>query len=471
MGKRLGVGLLCLLLFGGCGGKDMYYVETIGEVAGIGNEAQAYAEDKTRKKDAEYENLEAASSISGEYYYEEGTGKQSAAGEGMSNAVVEIISETAQDMGQKDEINSSILETPGTKTVDLSFFSKMLPGSEVRRMIEMVVYPELPYLNELPLTDGDRKAIEARRNLEGIPPAVEVSFGVLTDNTSVRSFPTWDKSSSEIGSMAFDYFQQTMLTVGEGVAVLHRTADGIWCFVQGETYSGWIETASVAFCSQAEMLNLSRPQQVLVALDQMKLENKNIRMGTVFALENVKEQYYTVRMPSKSEDGTLRIQYVQISKSEPVHEGYLPFEWNLILEQAGKLKGMPYGWGDTGGNMDCSSTMCSVYKCFGIRLPRDTSGQSLMCGIQLEGLAAEEKQEILRGLKPGTLLYMPGHVMMYLGEEEGEPRILHNVTAYSENGDTIYAQQCCITGLDIMRMNGESYWDSLTGAWELCTEP
>ena len=177
------------------------------------------------------------------------------------------------------------------------------------------------------------------------------------------------------------------------------------------------------------------------------------------------------RQPSKSEDGTLRIQYVQISKSEPVHEGYLPFEWNLILEQAGKLKGMPYGWGDTGGNMDCSSTMCSVYKCFGIRLPRDTSGQSLMCGIQLEGLAAEEKQEILRGLKPGTLLYMPGHVMMYLGEEEGEPRILHNVTAYSENGDTIYAQQCCITGLDIMRMNGESYWDSLTGAWELCTEP
>ena len=72
MGKRLGAGLLCLLLFGGCGGKDMYYVETIGEVAGIGNEAQAYAEDKTRKKDAEYENLEAASSISGEYYYEEG---------------------------------------------------------------------------------------------------------------------------------------------------------------------------------------------------------------------------------------------------------------------------------------------------------------------------------------------------------------------------------------------------------------
>ena len=35
-----------------------------------------------------------------------------------------------------------------------------------------------------------------------------------------------------------------------------------------------------------------------------------------------------------------------------------------ILDQAKKLVGMAYGWGDSNGDMDCSSTMNAIYQMF-----------------------------------------------------------------------------------------------------------
>ena len=47
--------------------------------------------------------------------------------------------------------------------------------------------------------------------------------------------------------------------------------------------------------------------------------------------------------------------------------------------------------------------------------------------VSLEGMTQEEKLEKIQSMKPGTLLVMKNHVVMYIGQENGEDLILHNL--------------------------------------------
>ena len=461
MGKKCAAAMILFLwILGGCGNKDIYYEESLEGVEAaevfqsrtlpesLPDAVTAAAAGKETEEESESEETMATAPL-----YVAGEGADGGAAGNGGEAV--------------EKENARILGTAETKVIDLAEFPDTLSRNEVRAMVEEAAFPEYPYLNGAALTAENRVAIEARRNLDGIPETVQVKFGVLVQNAPVRSFPTWDKISSSPDGEAYDYFQQTMFLFGEGAAVLHQTADGAWSFVRGKNYQGWIETGSIAFCSRADMETFISPDTFLVAQEQLSLEEESLRMGTVLPLENEQETFYTVLLPDRETDGNLRIRYVQADKALPLHKGWLEFTPGNVTAQARKLIGMPYGWGDTGGNMDCSSTMCSVYRCFGIDLPRDTSAQKLMCTAQLEGLGTEEKRAALKSAVPGTLLYIPGHVMMYLGEENGAPVILHNVSAYVENGAAVYAKQCTVTSLEISRLNGETYWEALTGMWEI----
>ena len=68
----------------------------------------------------------------------------------------------------------------------------------------------------------------------------------------------------------------------------------------------------------------------------------------------------------------------------------------------------------------------------------------------ISSLDVAEKKAYILGLPAGTILYMQGHVMLLLGEYEGEPYILHTTTS-TELDDGSYAEYnaCVITDLNI----------------------
>ena len=98
---------------------------------------------------------------------------------------------------------------------------------------------------------------------------------------------------------------------------------------------------------------------------------------------------------------------------------------------------MPYGWGGTFGEQDCSQFLCEIFSTVGIILPRNSSGQARI-GMQLSGFTSktsdQAKTEILRASAiPGaTLLRLPGHIMLYLGTVQGKQYIIHETWAYKE---------------------------------------
>lgn len=80
-----------------------------------------------------------------------------------------------------------------------------------------------------------------------------------------------------------------------------------------------------------------------------------------------------------------------------------------VVELALSFLGVPYLWGGTSSyGFDCSGFTNRLYDALGIDLPRDSHEQ------EAHTIAVDEP-------KPGDLLFMEGHVMLYAGDE----RVVH----------------------------------------------
>jgi hypothetical protein len=91
--------------------------------------------------------------------------------------------------------------------------------------------------------------------------------------------------------------------------------------------------------------------------------------------------------------------------------------------------GQPYGWGGMYANRDCSAMTRDFMTPFGIWLNRNSSQQAKQGKrIPLAGLSAKDKEAIIKekGIPLRTLIWMPGHIALYLGQYQGRPVIMHN---------------------------------------------
>lgn len=97
------------------------------------------------------------------------------------------------------------------------------------------------------------------------------------------------------------------------------------------------------------------------------------------------------------------------------------------------ILGQPYGWGGLFYHRDCSALVRDVVAPFGVWLPRNSAAQAKQGGrfVSLSALSLEEKKHrILAEGKPfTTLLWLKGHIMVYVGSLSGEPMALHNIWA------------------------------------------
>ena len=77
-----------------------------------------------------------------------------------------------------------------------------------------------------------------------------------------------------------------------------------------------------------------------------------------------------------------------------------------IANYATQFLGNPYVWGGTSltSGADCSGFVQSVYRHFGVSIPRTSAEQA--------GFGREIAYE---DMEPGDLVYYPGHVAMYIG--------------------------------------------------------
>ena len=112
-----------------------------------------------------------------------------------------------------------------------------------------------------------------------------------------------------------------------------------------------------------------------------------------------------------------------------------PLTRRAVLEVAFRMLDEPYGWGGQGGHRDCSRYLMDVFGELGLRLPRTSVQQAEAGTFVLDVGDVEESQKALlidQAHEHGVvLLHMHGHIMLYLGRDEGgRPMALHSFAEY-----------------------------------------
>lgn len=374
---------------------------------------------------------------------------------------------------------------------ELREYPETIGGDELLGMIEGYRVPDVPRydINGIEVSREKYEEFKRNRNLGEIRGVNVVRFGIAVKNTRVRSFPTDKGIYKTSEDKEFDRFQETECQAIEPVAVLHTSLDGEWFFIQMYNYNGWVRAEDIAIGKgRQEVFDYVEADAFLMVIGNRiktqynhydsRISAKEFFMGTRIPLENMQitelgnqasTHNYVVKLPVRKLDGSLEFKNALISFFEEVSLGYLPYNRRNILRQAFRLLGDRYDWGNKNNGRDCSSYIMYVYKTMGILLPRNADEQEISEGIKykFEGaLSINEKNMLFKKADPGAAIFMDGHVMMYIGEDNGEHFMIHDFYRYGimDNGTVIpiNVNEVAVTSTLLLTSSGKKFIDTFT---------
>jgi hypothetical protein len=393
------------------------------------------------------------------------------------------LSSTNNDVVLNDAAKKSFnqkMRAASPSMVDLKSYPASKMGADLRKMIEAsstisgVLYDE----NGQALTEAGKAAFSDSLNLSALAKVVKVRQGVVIRHANLRTLPTAQPLFSEPEVSMFDILQETAVDPSEPVVILHTSQSGEYYYVQMYNYRGWIAASDVAIVTdKKKWLNYVDPKAFLVVTDKSYAVTQGsgevfYQMGSRLPLVKKDKNSYTVFLPQRDSKGQLLDKFVKIRKAAALHEGYLPYTRNNLIQEAFCYLDEPYGWGGLGNSVDCSSLISNVYRTVGIALPRNADEQEGTAGQHFSFAGLDESgvlASIHKNLKPGDTLHMDGHVMMYLGEVDGVAYAIHSLGSYTEfyadgQREKQHILRVVVSDLSLKTGNGASFADALTSA-------
>jgi cell wall-associated NlpC family hydrolase len=252
-------------------------------------------------------------------------------------------------------------------------------------------------------------------------------------HTNVKAVPTSDayfRDPKKTGEgFPFDYNQNSSLHINVPLYISHFSKDKRWAFVRASYSFGWVKTSDLALVSSDFIKTFKNGNYAMAIKDNLRLyhDNKDIsivKLGALFPISE--DQKYIVA--SRDAKGRAHVEKVKVTNPAIIAKKPLPFTPKNVSMLAKEFYGEPYGWGGSYECRDCSATTRDFLGAFGIFLRRNSSKQAEDGEkVTIYGLAKEtKKKKIIEDAEPfRSLLYVPGHVVLYLGEYKGEPVIMH----------------------------------------------
>jgi hypothetical protein len=345
-----------------------------------------------------------------------------------------------------------------------------------------------------------KNEIIKRLNLEKLQKnkgsSQKIYAGVLIKRSNLRAYPAADFYTANINSQKQDSFQLTALSLGTPVLILHKSINQKWLFIQAKLFQGWIKTENIAFAaSRNQAFSYLETKDFLMVTGSWvetesyycsdKSQRRLFQMGDRIALlndfwlsnsaykerEELKdaEAAYHIVLPAKDRNSRLYFRRGIIAFSRDLKHGFLTYSRKNLVRQAFKMLGERYGWGGIWQRRDCSRFVMDIYRTVGIELPRDT-------GLPQEKIAAgpdfklagskKERKKIIAELEAGDLLYLEGHVMIYLGRKDKKDYVIHAAAGYgklkNDKLQSVDARGVFIMELEQLFKNGaQTYLESL----------
>ena len=328
---------------------------------------------------------------------------------------------------------------------DLFDLPDSMSSRDIHDLIHQYRIPKAPHF------DGSGEVISQAvydamiANAEGnLSKQNPIQYGLVTQRTSVRRFPTDTIVTDEPLVHHQDWFQETTVDVGWGVAVLSTSQDGQWYFCLTPLYWGWVPRQAVALASRNDTQAflgtpdyvVTRSAQGLVALQGGG--GISPQTGTRLPLIDETNDMWVVDVPQQSDGEMLAFTEGYIRKNDtPISQfgvGDLDHTQRNLVNIAFGILGERYAWGGSRVGIfgrDCSRFAKDVFATTGMVLGRNGDEQE-RSGTPIIQFTPEMNDDercalIIKHGRIGDLLYTRGHVMLYIGHQDGDPYIIHDV--------------------------------------------
>jgi hypothetical protein len=264
--------------------------------------------------------------------------------------------------------------------------------------------------------------------------------GIAIFDTEARLLPTSSPSFKDIHSQwdgyPFDDIQQSYLTAGTPIRVLHHSKDHAWLLILTDGFFGWVKSETIAYVSTEFISRFQTTEYVMslkdkiVSFKQLSQLPISLRIGNIYPLKESTADHYVIYLPTVDDQRNAVLKSIQIHK-----QALTPFPLPITLENiasiGNQMLGNPYGWGGICGYRDCSSTLADLMSTFAIWLPRNSKAQiEAGTSFSLKEIDSAEKLQFINKHSVDflTILYTPGHIVLYLGEKNGIPYIYQSAS-------------------------------------------
>ena len=268
---------------------------------------------------------------------------------------------------------------------------------------------------------------------------------ITIHHTDVKALPTssaFYRDPHKTGEgFPFNYNQNSALHINVPLYISHFSKDKHWAFVRASYSFGWVKVSDLALVNSRFIKRFENGNYAMSIKDNLRLFNGKksisiVKLGTLFPISKYKK-YYLVA--SRGNKGYAHIEKVLVNSRNIIAKKPLPFTSKNVARLAKEFYAEPYGWGGGYECRDCSSTTRDFLGVFGIFLHRNSSKQAKDGkSISIKYLSNKDKKKrIIAKAKPfRSLLYVPGHIVLYLGEFRGEPVIMHTYWGIRKNNGT-----------------------------------
>ncbi|RXJ70072.1 hypothetical protein CRV08_00475 [Halarcobacter ebronensis] len=250
---------------------------------------------------------------------------------------------------------------------------------------------------------------------------------ITTKNCDFRVMPTnsnffYNPSVAGEG-YPFDYNQNSRVKINTPVMVSHFSKDKAWAFVQANYVLGWVRVDNLYFVNEKEIEEFKNQELYVIKKEGYQSFDINLveelKVGTFFP--KVEDKFLVA-----TNNGFKKVSL----KEETITPFPLKFNSSNIVELLNEFIGEPYGWGGLNNHRDCSSFTQDFFTPFGLYLNRNSKAQTFGHKyLDVSKLNDKEKKEFIvkNGTPFLTLVYLSGHIMLYIGTFNNEPLVMHNM--------------------------------------------
>lgn len=290
--------------------------------------------------------------------------------------------------------------------------------------------------NLQPLSDEEIDTILANTFFEAY--GTTNAHAIMLKNAQMRNLPThkpfFKKTTLPGEGYPFDYLQTSRIHIAEPLIISHYSHDGAWAFVESSFASGWLPIDTFAMVNAKERTRIIHSPKVAITVDNTPLYHTNGRfityakIGTLFP--TTREDATAFQAYMYTHDASFTAKPFDFTLPKTVAQNVpIPFSKETIAPITQSLLGEKYGWGGFLDNRDCSALTRDFLAPFGVWIPRNSAAQKSFGNyLSLKELTNEEKETMIlkHGIAFLSLIYLKGHIMLYAGEFEGKPLVVHN---------------------------------------------